>query len=86
MPTFNYTVDGEAQSTDQHDLTPSEILKKAGDDPQKYYLVQIEGQKQISYKDKGNEKIHMHENMKFVTVLIQGGVPLSMSYVSNRLS
>lgn len=80
MPEFKYYVDSEPQETDQHELTPNEILKKAGIDSQKYYLVQIEGQHQISYKDKGNEEIHMHENMKFVTVLIQGGVPLSLSH------
>lgn len=77
MPEFKYQVDGEPQETDKHELTPNEILKKAGYDPQKYYLVEIEGQKQISFKDKGNEEIHMHEHMKFITVLIQGGVPLS---------
>ncbi|MGI0094018.1 MAG: hypothetical protein ACREA8_07940, partial [Nitrosotalea sp.] len=55
MPEFKYTVDGEPQETDQHELTPNEILKKANIDPQKYYLVQIEGQHQVPYKDKGDE-------------------------------
>lgn len=82
MPTFKYFVDGKDYETHEHILTPRQILEKAKIDPQKYYLVQIEGQHQVSYQGKLDEQIHMHENMKFVTVLIRGDVPLS-SHVKN---
>ena len=38
-PTFDYTVDGEAQSTTEHVLTPTQILQAAGVDPATHYLV-----------------------------------------------
>jgi len=67
MATFHYEVDDEPQSTDQHILTPTQIMENAGTNPAENYLVQIEGKKKISYQDKPNQEIHMHENMKFVT-------------------
>lgn len=77
MPTFEYTVDGEPQSTSEHTLTPTQILKNAKIDPAKNYLVQIVGGKQISYKDKLDEQIHMHEHMTFVSVTLQVPIPQS---------
>ena len=77
MPVFHYTVDGEPLSTESHDLTAIDILKSAKIDPTKNYLVEIEGDHQVSYKDDPNKEIHMHENMTFVSVTLQGTVPLS---------
>lgn len=68
MPTFNYTVDDEPQSTTSHILTPTQILTNAGIDPNTHYLVQIEGNNRISYQDNPNQEIHMHEHMKFISV------------------
>lgn len=76
MPTFNYTVDGEDQSTTEHVLTPSQILGNAGVDPASHYLVQIEGQHRTSYEGKPDEPIHMHEHMKFISVST-GPTPVS---------
>jgi hypothetical protein len=75
-PTFDYTVDDEPQSTNEHTLTPRQILTKAGIDPETHYLVQIKGQAQESYKDKLDEEIHMHQHMKFISVYI-GETPVS---------
>jgi hypothetical protein len=38
---FRYTVDGEPETTDRKTLTPAEILKLAGIDPQERYLIQV---------------------------------------------
>ena len=68
MPTFEYTVDDEPQTTTEHTLTPNQILQKAGIDSGTHYLVQIEGQHQESYQNKPDELIHMHPHMKFISV------------------
>jgi hypothetical protein len=75
---IEYTVDGERQFTDERKLTPTQILTNAHIDPTKYYLVEIEGNKEKeSFKDKPNVEIHMHEHMKFVSVVIIGPIPQS---------
>lgn len=68
MPTFNYTVDDEPQSTTELVLTPSQILEKAGIDPTSHYLVEIKGNHRESYENKPDAEIHMHQHMKFVSV------------------
>lgn len=75
-PRFDYTVDGEAHSTTEHVLTPTQILQAAGIDPATHYLVEIVGNTQKSYQDKPNEAIHMHEHMKFISVAT-GPTPVS---------
>ena len=76
MPTFNYTVDDEPQSTTEHQLTPTQILEHAGIDTASHYLVQIEGNHKVSYEGKPNEVIHMHEHMKFISIST-GPTPVS---------
>lgn len=67
MPTFDYKVDGEPQSTTMHELTATQILSNAGIDPASHYLVQIEGNHKVSYQGNPNEEIHMHEHMTFIS-------------------
>jgi hypothetical protein len=67
MPTFDYTVDGTAQSTTEHELTPNQILTNAGIDSSTHYLVQIIGREKKSYQG-NNDPIHMHEHMTFISV------------------
>lgn len=76
MPTFNYTVDDEQQSTELHQMTPTQILTNAGIDPNTHYLVQIHGNSKISYENKPNEIIHMHQHMKFISIST-GPTPVS---------
>ncbi len=76
MPTFTYTVDDEPQTTTAHELTPVQILSNAGIDAASHYLVQIEGNHRISYQNKPDEEIHMHEHMKFISVST-GPTPVS---------
>jgi len=64
---IHYSVNDEPQSTTEKELTPVQIMKDAGVDPEKNYLVEIEGHKKESFKDKPNEPIHMHNDMKLIT-------------------
>ena len=75
-PIFHYTVDGEAQETSQHVLTPIAIMKDAGVEPSTHYLVQMIGHDKKSYQDNPNEEIHMHNHMVFFTNAI-GPTPVS---------
>jgi hypothetical protein len=75
-PRFDYTVDGEAQTTDEHTLTPTQILQAAGIDPVTHYLVEIVGNTQKSYQNDPNEAIRMHEHMKFISIAT-GPTPVS---------
>lgn len=75
-PVFNYTVDDEPQSTNEHVLTPAQILTKAGLNPTTYYLVQVRGNEQVSYRDKYDEQIHIHQHMTFISVFT-GDTPVS---------
>ncbi len=71
MHTIEYTVDGEVQTTTSHELTPRQILVNAGIDATTHYLVQLEGHHQISYKDKMDDPIKMHEKMKFIALSLE---------------
>jgi hypothetical protein len=64
---IDYTVNGEPQSTTDRAMTPIDIMRKAGVDPDTNYLIQLIGANQESYKDTPTKEIHMHEHMKFIT-------------------
>jgi hypothetical protein len=66
MPTFHYIVDDEPQETTAHVLTPAQILSNAGIETESHYLVQIEGDQEVSYENEPEKTIHMHEKMKFI--------------------
>jgi hypothetical protein len=68
--TIRFTLDDEPQTTTERVLTPTQILLNAKPhaiDPATHYLIQLEGDKQISYQDKPDYPIHMHEHMKFIS-------------------
>jgi hypothetical protein len=68
---IHYTLDDEPQTTTLKLMTPVQIMSSAKPkpiDPDTHYLIQLEGQHQVSYKDKPNDEIHMHEHAKFITV------------------
>jgi hypothetical protein len=73
---IDYTVDDEPQSTTSKILTPKQILVNAGIDPANHYLVQLQGQHKISYKDNPDEEIKMHEHMRFISIST-GPTPVS---------
>lgn len=76
MPEFDYSVDDEKFETEKHKLTPREILTNAGYDASAFYLIQIEGDHDISYKDKLDDEIELHNHMKFITAKL-GPTPVS---------
>jgi hypothetical protein len=73
---IDYIVDDEPQSTTSKVLTPRQILTDAGIDPASHYLVQLQGQHQISYKDTPDVEIKLHEHMKFISIST-GPTPVS---------
>lgn len=73
---INYTVDDESQATQSKVLTPRQILNDAGIDAASHYLVQLQGQHQISYKDTPDVEIKMHEHIKFISIST-GPTPVS---------
>jgi hypothetical protein len=76
-PAIDYTVDDEPQSTTDQTLTPNQILNNAGLDPTQYYLILVRNpQNQESYQGKGEEIIHMHPHMKFISAFF-GSTPVS---------
>ena len=70
---IHYTVDSEPQTTDQQELTPRQILVNATDDSTKVYLIEVRGKDQVSFKDKLDVEIHMHDGMIFITAALGGG-------------
>jgi hypothetical protein len=73
--TIVYFVDKEKQETADPILTVAQILEKAGLDPKTHYLVELRGEHQIKHVDP-NEKLHIHEHEKFISVF-SGPTPLS---------
>lgn len=71
------TIDTIPYRIDYTVATAFQLLQLAGRDPANYYLVQVVGKKErISYKDRPQERIELHEGSKFVTVY-DGEVPVS---------
>jgi len=64
---IHYTVNGEPQWTTEKELTPVQIMKDAGIDPDQNYLVEIRHHGQESFKDTPQKPIHMHNGLKFIT-------------------
>ena len=63
-----YYLDGTAYTTTEKTLTPVQILTNGGLDINNYYLKQIVGDEQISYKDKPNESLRICPGSKFISV------------------
>jgi hypothetical protein len=73
---IDYSVDGEPQETTLHELTPRQILVNAELDPTLRYLIEVEGNHQVSFKDKMDTPIHLHEKEKFISAF-NGPTPVS---------
>lgn len=63
-----YFLDDDPKTTNEKTLTANQILRDAGMDPTINYLKWITGEAQHSYKDRGEEPIHIHEGMKFISI------------------
>lgn len=64
---LKFRVDDEKYETDELELTPLQIFQIVGLDSAKYYLKQIKGHLEITYKNDVNKSIIMLGNPKFIT-------------------
>lgn len=62
-----YYLDGELYSSYECFLTPEEILKANGYTSDKFYLKEIIGHKEVSFKNDLDHLISMRPNAKFIT-------------------
>jgi len=67
---IEYKVNDEDQTTKHRELRANEILTLAGIDSTANYLSEIFPEHE-SFEGKGEEKIHMHQHMKFISVSIK---------------
>ncbi len=64
---IHYTVDGKTQSTMEHEMTPVQIIERAGGNPDVSFLVEVEGDRRESFHDRPHHHIHMHNGQAFET-------------------
>jgi hypothetical protein len=70
-------IDTEDVVAPSHAQTPRQLLALVGKSVETSYLVLIKGKRdRVSYKDRPDEPIHLHPEMKFITVSI-GPTPVS---------
>jgi hypothetical protein len=74
---FHYTVDGEKQSTEHEELTPNQILEKAGIEPVKDYYLTRSKPTEESYKGKMTEPIRMLCPPAEYVAIYDGPTPVS---------
>jgi hypothetical protein len=67
---IEYKVNDEDQTTKHRHLTASEILVHAGIEPTANYLAEVSPE-HVSFEGKPDEKIRMHQHMKFISVSIK---------------
>jgi hypothetical protein len=72
---IHFNVDGDRLETTKRTLRANEILRLAGLDPANRYLDEISPE-QRSFKDKGEEEIHMINHMEFISLRV-GPTPVS---------
>ncbi len=65
--TIEITVDDEIYPVTESFMTPNQIMELAGLKPDDYYLKQIIGKKEISYKENPYDEIAMRNKMRFTT-------------------
>jgi hypothetical protein len=73
--TITYYVDNEPQTTTSHELTVRQILANSGNDPATHYLVELQGDHQVPFKNL-DEELKLHEHEKFAAIFT-GPTPVS---------
>jgi len=68
--TFHIKVDGEVEPSRDDTLTPREIMRRVGVDPERHYLksLKMNGHPEESYRDRPDDSIHLRQNQEFTTV------------------
>lgn len=64
---IDFDVDDELYHTESLELTPIDIFKIIGLDSSKFYLKQIKGHLDISYKNDEHKSINMLGHLRFIT-------------------
>jgi hypothetical protein len=64
---IKFEVDDEVYQTEEIELTPIDIFKIIGLDSSKFYLKQIKGHMDITYKNDEHKIINMLGHLKFIT-------------------
>lgn len=78
-PPIHILVDGEEYTTTERELTANQIISEFGKkNPATNYLVEIEGNRKISFQGKGNEEIKLHNNLSF-QIVSTGPTPVSFA-------
>jgi hypothetical protein len=66
---IDYTVNDVQQETKSRELSPNEILRNAGIDPELYFLVErFEEDREESFRGKGSTHIRVREQARFYSV------------------
>lgn len=60
-------VDDEPINVDEFIMTPTEIIRETGKNPDGFYLKQINGHKEIGYKNDREHQIRIENGLKFIT-------------------
>jgi len=66
------SIDDDVFEVQDKTQTANQLLQLAGKDPANFYLVELIGHKQKSYKDNPNEIINLHEKQRFITMYCGG--------------
>jgi hypothetical protein len=75
--TVQITIDGERITAPSHEQTARQLLALVGKNATEDYLVLIKGKREReSFKDHPDTEIHLHHDMKFITVSL-GPTPVS---------
>lgn len=64
---ISFEVDDETYPTQELEMTPIQILKVVNYESPQYYLKQIKGNMEITYKNDMNKPIDMMGHLKFIT-------------------
>jgi hypothetical protein len=67
---LHFTVDDEVTVSREHDLPPVKVMELAGVDPKDHYLIRLNGHKEESFRGKADTPFHIHQNDKFITLLM----------------
>lgn len=68
---FSVFVDDEPVEINECFMTPVDILQESGKEPGGYYLKQIRGHREVTYKNDPNHKIPIRNKMVFSTCKLE---------------
>ena len=87
---FTISVDDEPYPVTEKTMTANEILGLVPYDTAQYYLVELKGNHQESYQDKGLQPIRLHEGSKFLSIFtgptpVAHAIPVGSTLFASQL-